>query len=325
MIIKDYIYGEFEIDDVLAEIIETPEIQRLKKIYQGGSSVLVNKHWDVTRYEHSIGTMLLIKMLNGNVEEQIAGLIHDISHTAFSHVVDRALDYKNEDYHEYLFENIVKNSNIPNILKTNGFNIERILDESNWSILEKKAPKLCADRIDYTLRDLYHYKKITKKEIKDFLNSLIFKDNEIMINSLESSIWFVNTYYKEVIGYLMNPLNLYASHNLSEAIKIALNLKILNKSDLLKTDSEVLNILKNSNNQSILNLINELNTNLIVVEDKLNYSIYQKVKMRIVDPTVYIDNKAYLSSEKSNVVKEINNKMIKKLTTGIYIRKFVDN
>lgn len=45
----------------------------------------------------------------------------------------------------------------------------------------------------------------------------------------------------------MNPLNLYASHNLSEAIKIALNLKILNKSDLLKTDSEVLNILKNSN------------------------------------------------------------------------------
>lgn len=325
MIIRDYIYGEFEIDDVLAEIIETPEIQRLKKIYQGGSSVLVNKHWDVTRYEHSIGTMLLIKMLNDNVEEQIAGLIHDISHTAFSHVVDRALDYKNEDYHEYLFENIVKNSNIPNILKTNGFNIERILDESNWSILEKKAPKLCADRIDYTLRDLYHYKKITKKEIKDFLNSLIFKDNEIMINSLESSIWFVNTYYKEVIGYLMNPLNLYASHNLSEAIKIALNLKILNKSDLLKTDSEVLNILKNSNNQSILNLINELNTNLIVVEDKLNYSIYQKVKMRIVDPTVYIDNKAYLSSEKSNVVKEINNKMIKKLTTGIYIRKFVDN
>lgn len=198
MIIKDYIYGEFEIDDVLAEIIETPEIQRLKKIYQGGSSVLVNKHWDVTRYEHSIGTMLLIKMLNGNVEEQIAGLIHDISHTAFSHVVDRALDYKNEDYHEYLFENIVKNSNIPNILKTNGFNIERILDESNWSILEKKAPKLCADRIDYTLRDLYHYKKITKKEIKDFLNSLIFKDNEIMINSLESSIWFVNTYYKKL-------------------------------------------------------------------------------------------------------------------------------
>lgn len=324
MIIKDCIYGEFEIDDVLAEIIETPEIQRLKKIYQGGSSILVNKHWDVTRYEHSIGTMLLIKMLNGNVEEQIAGLIHDISHTAFSHVVDRALDFKNEDYHEYLFENIVKNSNIPNILKTNGFNVERILDESNWSILEKKAPKLCADRIDYTLRDLYHYKKITKKEIKNFLNSLIFKDNEIMINSLESSIWFVNTYYKEVIGYLMNPLNLYASHNLSEAIKIALNLKILNKSDLLKTDSEVLNILKNSNNQSILNLINELNTNLIVVEDKLNYSIYQKVKMRIVDPTIYIDNKVYLSSEKSNVVKEINNKMIKKLTNGIYIKKFVD-
>ena len=29
------------------------------------------------------------------------------------------------------------------------------MDEKKWTILERKAPKLCADRVDYTLRDMY--------------------------------------------------------------------------------------------------------------------------------------------------------------------------
>ena len=38
--------------------------------------------------------MLLIKKLGGSVEEQIAGLLHDVSHTAFSHVIDYVFDNK---------------------------------------------------------------------------------------------------------------------------------------------------------------------------------------------------------------------------------------
>lgn len=74
--IVDKIYGEFEIDEVLAALIESNAMQRLKGVHQGGASFLVHENWNVTRYEHSVGVMLLIRQLGGSVEEQIAGLLH---------------------------------------------------------------------------------------------------------------------------------------------------------------------------------------------------------------------------------------------------------
>ncbi|MFP9052094.1 HD domain-containing protein, partial [Enterococcus faecalis] len=99
MEISDIIYGQHHIDGVLEELIKSAPVQRLKGIYQGGASFLVNRKWNVTRYEHSIGVMLLIKKLGGTIEEQIAGLLHDVSHTAFSHVVDVVFENQAEDYH----------------------------------------------------------------------------------------------------------------------------------------------------------------------------------------------------------------------------------
>ncbi|MBM7602580.1 HD superfamily phosphohydrolase [Metabacillus crassostreae] len=73
MIISDEIYGIFEVDSVLEELILSDPIQRLKGIHQGGASYLVNEKWNVTRFDHSIGVMLLIRKLGGTVEEQLQG------------------------------------------------------------------------------------------------------------------------------------------------------------------------------------------------------------------------------------------------------------
>ena len=40
MRIKDKIYGEFEVEDVLEELINTKVVQRLKNIHQGVRSIL---------------------------------------------------------------------------------------------------------------------------------------------------------------------------------------------------------------------------------------------------------------------------------------------
>ncbi|MBT2713840.1 HD domain-containing protein [Pseudomonas sp. ISL-88] len=85
MKIIDNIYDDYLIDDILEELIFSNPVQRLKGVYQGGASYFVNEKWNVTRYKHSIGVMLLIKKLGGSLEKQIAGLLHDVSHTAFSH------------------------------------------------------------------------------------------------------------------------------------------------------------------------------------------------------------------------------------------------
>ena len=169
MIISDVLYGEFEVDPVVEELIVSKSVQRLKGIHQNGASYLINENWNVTRFDHSVGVMLLIKKLGGSVEEQIAGLLHDVSHTAFSHVIDYVFDNSNESYHEEIFSSVVKNSDIPAILAKYGYNYEDILlDDSKWTLLERSAPELCADRVDYTLRDMYTYGYISLEEAHSF-------------------------------------------------------------------------------------------------------------------------------------------------------------
>lgn len=321
MIINDYIYGEYEIEKVLEELINTNEIQRLKGVYQGGASALVNEKWNVTRYEHSIGTMLLIRILKGSLEERIAGLLHDISHTAFSHVVDYALDECDESYHETIYKKVINESNIPKILKKYGYDVASILDASKWSILEKKAPKLCADRIDYTIRDLYKDEKISKIEIDNFLKSLCVVDGEIVIKSLDSSEWFVNTYYKEVAGYFMHPLNLYAYDKLAKVLKICLNNKELKKEDLLRTDKDVLEILCNSSNRNVKDIIDILNSDLNIIESDEDYDMHKTTKLRLVDPTVLINGKCELSSDFSENIKIKNLMLQEKIKKGVYIKR----
>lgn len=321
MRIKDKIYGEFEVEDVLEELINTKVVQRLKNIHQGGAIYLVNPNWNITRYEHSVGTMIFIKMIGGTLEEQIAALLHDISHTAFSHVVDFALNKSNEDYHEEIFERIVESSDIPKILTKYGYDYKDILyNDNKWTLLERLAPALCADRIDYTLRDMYSYGYISLVAIQNFLESLQIVDKEIVINSISAAEWFVNTYYKEVIDFFLNPLNIYAYNRLATALKVALDNAIITLEDLLQDDNYVLNILKNSKNEEVLSLIQSLNYNVDVVENKEDYDIHQVNKLRLIDPTVIIDGIISKASERSSLIQILNEQALQKSREGAYVK-----
>lgn len=318
--IKDCIYGEFEIDEVLVELINSNAVQRLKGIHQVGATYLIDPKLNVTRYEHSIGVMLLIRLLGGSLEEQIAGLLHDISHTAFSHVIDFALNNKNEDYHEMIYDEVISNSQIPKILKKYGYNYKDILDdETKWTILEKDAPKLCADRIDYTLRDMYRYGYTNKSEIDLFTNELYVVNGEIVVKSVDRAKWFLDLYYKEVVDFFMEPMNGYSYNKLSKAIKIAMENNELTMEDILKTDEEVMNILKNSNDNRILKLIDSLNSNVNLRINEEKYDIHIKGKVRLIDPSIYINNKVLALSEVDADIKQINENAMNKIKKGVYI------
>lgn len=321
MNIKDSIYGQFTVEPVIRELINTKEIQRLKNIHQGGASYLVNPLWNVTRYDHSIGVMLLIRIMGGCVEEQIAGLLHDISHTAFSHVVDFTLNNREENYHEKIFEQVILDSDIANILDSYGYDFKEIIfNESKWTILEKSAPSICADRVDYTLRDMFYYGAITKKDIDAFIESLSIVNGEMVIKSLKSAEWFVDIYYKEVIDFFMDPLNVYAYDRLSKALKIALDLKEMDLEDLLRDDDYVLNLLKKSTSKEIIRLIDSLNYNVKVKEDSCNYDIHQVNKLRTIDPSVFIDDIVCKASEQSLLIKTLNKNALDKSKKGVYIK-----
>ena len=159
MFIKDNIYGEFEIEEpILIELINSKPVQRLKGIIQQVIPTRFQRFPWFTRYEHSIGVMLLLRKLGATIEEQVSGLLHDVSHTAFSHMIDMLLyNDLDENFQDKNHENIIKNSEIPKILENYNFDVNKISNPANFSLLEQPAPDLCADRVDYCLRDTYYW------------------------------------------------------------------------------------------------------------------------------------------------------------------------
>ncbi len=321
MVISDEIYGDFEVDQVIEEIIMSKPIQRLKGIHQGGASYLVNEKWNVTRYDHSVGVMLLIKKLGGSLKEQIAGLLHDVSHTAFSHVIDFVLENKEEDYHEKIYDSVVKNSEIPTILAKYNLNYEDVLlDDTKWTLLEQPAPDLCADRVDYTLRDMYVYGHITIEEVKRFLENIMIFEGKMYLTNIEIAEWFVQTFYKEVIDFFMDPLNIYGYDILAKILKRSLEKNIVNFNDFLGKDDDLIRKIKLSEDKEILNLFSKLHPNVRVKEDKENYDLHRKNKLRMIDPSILKEGKLIPASKLSERVRAMRNIAYEKAEKGMYVR-----
>lgn len=321
MIILDVIYGESKVDKVLEELILSKHVQRLKGVHQAGASYLMNEKWNVTRFDHSVGAMLLIKKLGGSVEEQIAGLLHDVSHTAFSHVIDYVFDNKNESYHEEIFSSVVKNSEIPAILSKHGYNYEDILlDDSKWTLLEKSAPELCADRVDYTLRDMYTYGYISLEEAQDFLNDLIEVNGKMVLQNIEIAEWFTKTYYKEVIDFFMKPMNIYGNDMLAKTLKLALHKKVIHVDDFLLEDDKLIEKLQLCKDTEVRALLSKVHPNVKVEEDRNDYDLYQKNKVRLIDPPLLHEGEVVQSSIVSENIRQMSDIAYEKAVRGMYVK-----
>ncbi|EJQ08539.1 HD domain-containing protein [Bacillus cereus] len=321
MIISDVIYGEFKVDKVLEELILSKPVQRLKGVHQAGASYLMNEKWNVTRFDHSVGAMLLIKKLGGSVEEQIAGLLHDVSHTAFSHVIDYVFDNENESYHEEIFSSVVKNSEIPAILSKHGYNYEDILlDDSKWTLLERSAPELCADRVDYTLRDMFTYGYISLEEVHSFLEDVIEVDGKMVIQNIEIAEWFTETYYKEVIDFFMKPMNIYGNDMLAKTLKLALHKKVIHADDFLLEDYELITKLQLCKDTEVRALLSKVHPNVKVEEDRNDYDLYQKNKVRLIDPPLLHEGEVVQSSIVSENIRQMSDIAYEKAVRGMYVK-----
>jgi len=321
VIISDVIYGEFKVDKVLEDLILSKPVQRLKGIHQAGASYLMNEKWNVTRFDHSVGAMLLIKKLGGSVEEQIAGLLHDVSHTAFSHVIDYVFDSENESYHEEIFSSVVKNSEIPAILSKHGYNYEDILlDDSKWTLLERSAPELCADRVDYTLRDMFTYGYISLEEVHSFLEDVIEVDGKMVIQNIEIAEWFTETYYKEVIDFFMKPMNIYGNDMLAKTLKLALHKKVIHADDFLLEDYELITKLQLCKDQEVDALLRKVHPSIEVKEDRNEYDLHQKNKVRLIDPPLLREGKIVQASVVSEKIRQMSDIAYEKAIRGMYVK-----
>ena len=292
----DRVYGEFEIkESVILELINCPALQRLKEIDQAGYRPLWLKpdaytgEHDHSRFAHSLGVYLLLYKYNAPLQEQIAGLIHDVSHSAFSHCIDYVLDAGSEKEHSHqdnFFDSYVRKTEIPEIIKKLGFDLEYILDDKNFPLKEKSLPGLCADRIDYSLRTAVIFGELNEQDKNYLLKNLITESNNWVFKNYDSAKKYAELFLKLNTIYYSGLPSAVMFRAVGDYLRYALQKSYISENDLYTTDKAVVEKIKISlDRDDRLKLFwDRMNNKIKASNNPDNYDAQIFCKSRVVDP-----------------------------------------
>lgn len=165
LVVRDAIHGDICIGRDLLPVLDSPQVQRLRYVRQLGTTYLTFPSAHHSRYEHSLGTYFLTQeicqRIMGDSEESrhvmLAGLLHDVGHSAFSHLSESIVQKYTGKSHEDLGVERVKSGVLAETIEKNGYSVRKLCD-----ILSEKNRlgaviwgDLGTDRMDYLLRDSY--------------------------------------------------------------------------------------------------------------------------------------------------------------------------
>jgi len=316
----DRVYGKAQIKKpVILELISSPALQRLKGIDQLGYFEPYFPGKTFTRYEHSLGVFLLLKIFNAPFKEQIAGLIHDVSHTVFSHCGDYALNSGSEreqNLQDNIFKIFVKKTGIPQILEKHKVDLDYILNDENFPLKEKPLPDLCADRIDYFLRHGLIFGELDQKEINEFLEEFEIINNSWVFRTLDLARKFTLLYLKFNSLYWSGAESAVMFRTVGDMIRYSLKKGYLTKEDLFTTDKEVL-----AKVEKIRDKDKKLDLLLRRMQGKVKWSAFARsydgklakekydtkvlVKSRVVNPSVKTNGEIKRISEVDEICKSL--------------------
>lgn len=292
----DRVYGEFEITEpIILELINCRSLQRLKDIDQAGYRPLWVKpdvntgEYDHSRFAHSLGVYLFLRRYSVSLEEQIAGLIHDVSHSAFSHCIDYILTIGSEKEHNHqdnLFDSYVRKTEIPEIIEKFGFNLDYILDDKNFPLKEKNLPDLCTDRIDYSLKTAVIFDEINEEDKNYLLENLSTKNNSWVFKNFESAKKFADLFLKLNTVYYSNITSAVMFRTVGDCLKYALQKEYISEDDLYTTDKIVIEKVKRflDKDEKLKLLWERMNNKVKVSNNPDNYDAQVFCKSRVVDP-----------------------------------------
>jgi uncharacterized protein len=176
-IFRDPLYNYIGIDRSrdkwLIDLLDTPEVQRLRRIHQLGVSYLTYPGADHNRLAHSLGVLHLMQHALAHLksicdDEQVnrarapllaAAVVHDVGHGPFSHLFEPCLDIKHEDWSIRMI--LSEETQVNKVLRR----VDRTLPQTVADLVNTKnhdhpawmkyllSSQLDVDRLDYLRRD----------------------------------------------------------------------------------------------------------------------------------------------------------------------------
>ena len=289
----DAVYGLTKIEQpVLIDLMQSAAMQRLRGVLQHGITGLIGITRPTNRFEHSVGVMLLVQRLGASLEERIAALLHDVSHTAFSHVIDYVYDgHDSQSYHEEMKEPHVAASDLPAVLARHGYNWRDFLREEDYALLEQPAPTLCADRLDYFLRDSRDLGLASEADVRSALDHLIVQAGRIAVDDVAAARWLGDTYLAADQASWANFREVGVYELTARAIKTGLKIGAITESDFWGTDDRLWAKLNAATDPQLQRELSLVSLCTQFVWDEAAPTFYVSTKLRTIDPDVLIGDR----------------------------------
>ena len=305
---KDPVYGTVDIvEDVICEIIMSEDFQRLRGVDQAGYFETFFPGTCHSRFEHSVGCCILLKMFGASIEEQIAGLIHDVSHSAFSHTADYVFAQGrggDQNYQDDIFLDFVHHTKIPSIIEKNGFDPVYVLDSENFPLQETQLPDLCADRIDYALRGLVHYRAYDRARVQYFIQHLCVQDARWAFDAYHVARAFAQEFKVLNDVYYSNKETAAMFHRTSQWLLHAVHRGYIDATDLYARDKIVIDRINEhlKHDRDMCLFWQQMNDPHIKMGKKNDPDVIDMiVKSRVIDPLFYEGARMYRVSDRDPV------------------------
>ena len=294
------IHGSIEFNELLSALINTPEMNRLKRINQMGLASLVFPGATHTRFLHALGVCHLSGRiadkldLSGQEKDtiQAAALLHDVGHGPFSHTLE-SLAPKGMQHEEKGRDIIVGKKkmnlpgagNIPRILSR--FNMDKKVVAALVTGTYKAKPYLQqiingpidADKMDYLLTDAHFTGvKIGIIDVDRILDVMVIEQNQILfLEKGKPSIKALRTARSNMFAEVyIHHTSRIAEKMLTKAVKLS---GIGSQYDY--DDFQLMAILEQSNNTRVRELIQRIiyNVNAVGTNGRRNlYKVAYQIK-----------------------------------------------
>jgi HD superfamily phosphohydrolase len=144
-----------------------------------------------------------------------------------------------QNLHEQIKDEFLARPDLKYALAELGYSVEDVSDEESFTILEQPLPSLCADRIDYSLRDAVTVGLIPASVAQSIIADMIVHKGQIVMRSVNVATAYRDLYQELNDHYWASQEENYLYELLAQAIEIGLNRGIIVRDDLLTDDDTV--------------------------------------------------------------------------------------
>lgn len=272
----------------LCAAAQTPTLQRLKGVGMHCGCQYTNFPVfrylpSYSRFDHSLAVARILWDFTSDPIQTLAGLLHDAATPVFSHVVDflNGDHLTQESTEEGLGDIIINDADL--IAALGRIDPAAVTDYSRYPLADSPSPRLCADRLEYTLSNgIYYGFSMDVQHMYDALAVDINEDGveELVFTSAQTALDFADMALACGKIYVCDE-DRYAMERLSRFLKKTLEENIISRQDLYTDEPRVIQKLPQEDWKSFCRL-----TRVFRVDGPGEFSYRVTAKKRYIDPLI---------------------------------------